>query len=118
MFTLIISLSFGAWSMLAGAVVAAGMGVVVLARARRDAGHRATKQGETLRPSAPTVYSTGVALLILAYHLIAWALPAGKVLLQVPASLWWALLLGLGGLVALARWMDALEREPGEPSGD
>lgn len=62
--------------------------------------------------SVPTVLAQGVSVLVLGYHLIAWGVNATRGiegLMCVRAQWWWALVLGLGVLMGLARAIDVAE---------
>lgn len=93
-----------------GVVLAVGGFVVIRASRTRDGemGPRAMPFG-TWSPSVPTRYVLGMALLLFAYHLVAYGLPASWVPLRVPEDRFWMLAVALtfGGAISIV--VDILE---------
>ncbi len=60
-------------------------------------------------PSVATRLARGLVVLVLGYHLLAWGMPGETPMVHVPRAWWWALVLLLGALAALARGIDKIE---------
>lgn len=120
-------LSVADWIMLGAGAPVAALGLLALRRGRAAAteleSHAAAEPGARsatepaaaeARVSPATWLVLGVALVLGGYHLVAWALTPRVAMLAVPEDLWWAVVAGLGLLVALSRLLDAaLDGGPG-----
>jgi hypothetical protein len=60
--------------------------------------------------STQTVIAAGMSLIVIGYHFVAWALPAGFKPLHIEPGLGWLLPLVATGLVMLSRALDVMEQ--------
>lgn len=64
--------------------------------------------------SPPTRMVVGLVHLVLGYHVAVWSVPTDRRPIQIPRQHWPLVLVGAAVAVAGSRWMDRLDRSPGD----
>jgi hypothetical protein len=67
--------------------------------------------------SEPTRLLAGFYGLLVAYHLMVWALPPGLTYMQLPRAYWWAVILVGAAVVGGSLLMDRKEKRSAGPGG-